>query len=227
MKVRNVFGLMLSVMLLLLAAGSSLAREPQPAGPSEAVGVNAIPAANAPWFNIDVDTIGDTGQYTSVAIDPSSGTTYISYYDATKEVLRVAVNVGSDGNCGPNNEWECQTVDSGADFGMYSSIAVNPDSGIVGIAYYDAANGKLKYAYCAYAPICKNWPIQTVDKGSFPVSNTGQYTSLQYHSNGTPYIAYYFENTGGVEGGYLRGQLWQLWAWARSWCVGVRDHTNR
>jgi len=164
MKGRNVFGLMLSVILLLLAAGSSLAREPQPAGPSEAVGVNAIPAANAPWFNIDVDTIGDTGQYTSVAIDPSSGTTYISYYDATKEVLRVAVNVGSDGNCGPNNEWECQTVDSGADFGKYSSIAVNSDSRIVGIAYYDATNGKLKYAYCASAPICKNWPIQTVDK---------------------------------------------------------------
>ncbi|MGB2909669.1 MAG: hypothetical protein WBB55_03715, partial [Anaerolineales bacterium] len=70
MKVRNVFGLMLSVILMLVAAGSSLASEPQPTGPSEAVGVNAIPAANAPWFNITVDAY-DVGQYTSVAIDPS------------------------------------------------------------------------------------------------------------------------------------------------------------
>lgn len=197
MKVRNVFGLMLSVVLLLVAVGSSLAREPQPTGPSEADGVST--AANAPWFNIDVDTPGNTGKYTSVAIELSSGKTYISYYDATNQALRVAVNVGSGGNCGPNNDWLCQTVDSGADVGKYSSIAINPASGGVGIAYYDATNGKLKYAYCASTPICSSWSRYTVDKGNFPVSNAGLYTSLKFFPNGRPVIAYYFDKLSGVD----------------------------
>ena len=207
MKVRNVFGLMLSVVLLLVAAGSSLASEPQPTGPSETVGVNADPAANAPWFNIDVDTPGDTGQYTSVAIDPVNDTTYISYYDATNKTLRWAINsgFGSGGNCGPNNSWFCMTVDSGGDVGKYSSIAIKPISGggiyypEIGIAYYDATNGKLKYAYGKLCPTC-SWSIDTVDEPIlFPTDNKGQYSSLKYDSNGTPYIAYYFENTGGSD----------------------------
>ena len=197
MKVRNVFGLMLSVVLLLVAAGSSLAGEPRPTGPSEADGVNT--PANAPWFNIDVDTPGDTGQYTSVAIELSSGKTYISYYDATNQALRVAVNVGSGGNCGPNNDWLCQTVDSGADVGKYSSIAVNPQTGGIGIAYYDATKGKLKYAYCASTPACSSWSIYTVDKGNYPVSNAGLYTSLKFAPNGRPVIAYYFEKLSSLD----------------------------
>ena len=199
MIARNIFGLMLSVMLLLLAAGSGLAYGPQPTVSSEAVGVNADLAANFPWVNIEVDTPGSVGQYTSVAIDPSSGKTYISYYDATKEALRMAVNVGSGGNCGPNNDWYCQYVDSLGNVGMYSSIAVNPLTGGIGIAYYDATNGKLKYAYCASTPACSSWSRYTVDATLGFGVVTGKYTSLQYLSDGTPYIAYHFENPGNVD----------------------------
>jgi hypothetical protein len=184
-------------MLLLLLAGSSLAREPQPAGPSEAVGVNASPAANAPWFKITVDAY-DVGQYASVAIDPVNNTTYISYYDETYKDLRMAKYVGSGGNCGPNNDWSCETVDSAGDVGKYSSIAINPVSGGVGIAYYDATNGELKYAYSEICPTC-SWSIDTVDWTTNIFGNMGQYSSLKYHSNGKPYIAYYYENLIGVD----------------------------
>jgi len=197
--------LMLSVVLLLLLAGSSLAREPQPAGPSEAVGVNADPAANAPWFKITVDAIGNVGQYTSVAIDPVNNTTYVSYYDATNNDLRMAKYVGSGGNCGPNNDWSCETVDSGGDVGKYSSIAIKPDSGgigryvpEIGIAYYDATNRKLKYAYSEICPTC-SWSIDTVDWPFGPIKRIGIDTSLKYNSNGKPYIAYYSENWIGVD----------------------------
>jgi hypothetical protein len=204
MKFRNVFGLMLSLMLLLVAAGSSLAREPQPTGPSEAIGVNADSPANAPWFNIEVDTPNDVGQYTSVAIDPFNNTTYVSYYDATNKTLRMARNrgFGSGGNCGPNNSWLCQTVDSGEYVGMYSSIAIKPASGggiyypEIGIAYYDEKNGTLKYAYAAICPTC-SWSIITVDEPFLPSINVGAYSSLKYNSNGKPYIGYYFERIGG------------------------------
>lgn len=200
MKTRNLFGLILSVMLLLLAAGSGLARGPQPTEPSEAAAANASSAANAAWFNIEVDTPGNTGQYTSVAIDPSNGGTYISYYDATNQALRMAMNRGfASGNCGPNNDWLCQTVDSGTDFGKHSSIAINPASGEIGIAYYDATNGQLKYAYAAICATC-SWNKITVDEPIlFPTDNKGQYTSLKYHSDGRAHIAYYFENTSGVD----------------------------
>jgi hypothetical protein len=117
MKVRNVFGLILSAMLPLLAAGSSLAREPQPTGPSEAIGVNADSPANTPWFNIEVDTPNDVGQHTSVAIRPYTGETYVSYYDETNKDLHLAEYVGSGGNCGTNLSWFCQTIDSGGDVG--------------------------------------------------------------------------------------------------------------
>ena len=165
---------------------------------ASAGGVNEDSAANAPWFNIEVDTPNSVGQHTSVAIDPSNGLTYVSYYDATNKALRMAQYIGSLGNCDPNNDWSCRTIDSGADFGKYSSIAIDPASGGVGIAYYDATNGKLKYAYCASAPLCF-WSKYTIDKGIFPVSSTGLYTSLKYHTDGTPHIAYHFDNPSGVD----------------------------
>jgi len=198
MKVRNVFVFILSILLLLMAAGSGLAREVQPTGSSEAVGASASSAANAPWFNIEVDTPGSVGQYTSMAINPSNDTTYISYYDATNKNLRLAMNrgFGSGGNCGPNNSWLCQTIDSGGDVGMYSSIDVNPTTGGIGIAYYDATNGRLKYVYGEICPTC-SWSVDVIDTPLlFPTDNKGQYASLKYHSNGKPYIAYYFEKPG-------------------------------
>jgi hypothetical protein len=200
MKGRNVLILMLSVMLLLLTAGSSLAGGPQPTAASDADDMNAYPVANAPWFNIEVDTPGVTGQYTSVAINPVNDTTYISYYDYTNKELRLAMNKGFGvGNCGPNNTWLCQTVDTTYGVGQYSSIAVNPSTGEIGIAYYDATNGKLKFAHAKICPIC-TWSIESIDEPIlFPTDKMGQYASLKYHTNGTPYIAYYFENTGNVD----------------------------
>jgi len=190
MEVRNVFGLMLSVMLLLLAAGSGLAR-----GPQEAAGVTAGRTADSPWFKSEVDTLNDTGHYASVAFDPWLGLTAVSYYDATSKDLRVARYVGSFGNCGPNNDWHCQTVDSGGDVGKYSSIVIR--YGWVGIAYHDATNGNLKVA-TAYSNNTA-WIVYTVDKGIFPISSTGMYTSLRIDAAGTPSIAYYFDNPTNVD----------------------------
>ena len=106
---------------------------------------------------------------------------------------------GSGGNCGPNNSWLCQTVDSTYGVGKYSSIAVNPSTGGIGIAYYDATNGQLKYAYAEICATCA-WSINTIDKPIlFPTDNKGQYSSLKYHSSGKPYIAYYLEKPSGVD----------------------------
>ena len=200
MKARKTIGLMFSVMLLFLAAGSGLAYEPQSSGAAEPVDSSADLSASPLWFNIEVDIPGIVGQYASVAIDPLTDTTYVSYYDVSNQELRLAMNKGfGTGNCGPSNSWLCTTVDSSGNVGMYSSIAINPANDEIGIAYYDATNGRLKYVHGEICPICA-WSIESIDEPIlFPTDNKGRFSSLAYDSGGTPYIAYYFENTSGVD----------------------------
>ena len=64
---------------------------------------NTNSPALAPWFIDTVDSTNDVGQHVSLAIDPENGTTYISYYNATNDDLRMATFVGTGGNCGPDN----------------------------------------------------------------------------------------------------------------------------
>jgi hypothetical protein len=70
MRVRNVFGVLLCVILAPLAAGSGLALQTQPTRPPEAVGAGTAPGAHAPWFTETVDSTGDVGQYASVSAGP-------------------------------------------------------------------------------------------------------------------------------------------------------------
>lgn len=101
-------------------------------------------------------------------------------------------------DCDPVSEWGCLKIDSGPDVGKYSSIAVNPKTGEIGIAYYDATNGKLKYANFENPRLLVHHTT-TIDKGIFPISSTGLYTSLKYNSNGQPFITYYFNNSSGTD----------------------------
>ena len=182
MKTRNVYGWILS-MLLLLAAGTGLARGSQSTGPSEAVGGNASPGAAAPWFIETVDSDSDlgVGSHVSVAIDPA-GTTYISYYDATNKDLKMAKHVGSGGNCGPDNDWSCETVDdSSNDVGKYSSIAIDPTTNLPVIAYWNKTPDYLRLATAQN----NGWDIVTIDGGP------GRYASLKIDSTGAAHIAYH------------------------------------
>ena len=116
-----------------------------PARAADAKGAAGSPAAVPPWIKQEVDTVGNRGQHVALAFDRIFGDIWVSYYDAGSKDLRVAHQVGNGGNCGPSNSWFCETVDSGGDVGQYSSITV--EGGNARIAYFDASNGYLKYAY--------------------------------------------------------------------------------
>ena len=201
MNGRNVFGLTLLMILLLLAVGSGLAQAPPPTLLPASNSADIPLASTTPWFNFEVDTSKDTGQYPSMAVDPSDGYIYISYYDVNMGDLRLARHGGTAaGVCGPDYDWDCSVVEggSGDDFGMYSSIALDPSSDGMGIAYHDASNGKLKYAYFPDRNSSAK-SVVTIDEGITSVSWTGLYTSLQYASDGSAYIAYQFNNPSGVD----------------------------
>jgi hypothetical protein len=191
--------LVLSLVVLLLTAGSGIARGPQSSGPSGGSALTSVAAANSAWHLDELDTPGYTGQHVSVAYHEDLDIILISYYDATNQRLRLARSDGlGPEDCGPNGVWSCQTLDSGPDVGQYSSIAVNPVTGGIGIAYYDATNGHLKYIVFENPHLLVH-QTYTIDKGITGVSWTGLYTSLKYSEDGNPQIAYYFDNPSGVD----------------------------
>jgi hypothetical protein len=149
--------------------------------------------ARAPYFISTIDTVNDVGEHVSIALDPASGTTYISYYDATYLDLKMAQSVVSGGNCGPGNSWRCETVDSVGDVGKYSSIAVDPTDGYPIIAYHDTTNRALKLAIGSAV----GWIFKTIQVPLF--GSAGQYASLALDATGKTQIAYYYSNLLGTD----------------------------
>ena len=198
MKTRAWFRKAMMVVMLALAIGFGLAQlYPMQAETSPN-------QTDALWFTDYVEKAGNTGTHTSIAFDPNSGTPWISYYDVGNTALKVAYYAGSGGNCGPNDTWYCQTVDETGDVGQYSSIDIHPDSNPdpfintwrVGVAYYDAINGALKFAEYSCSLACK-WDIVTVEDadGYAGAPDYGAYASMKYDFDGTPLIAYYASST--------------------------------
>jgi len=153
-----------------------------------------------------VDSVGDVGQYTSLAFDTSviPWKPAISYYDATNGNLKYARWNGLKwvGMSDPNKP---DTVDSAGDVGSYTSLAF--DSGNPAISYYDATNGNLKYARWN----CSMWggfaslsTPDTVDSAG----DVGRYTSLAFDGLGNPAISYYDATNGNLKYAHRNGARW-------------------
>jgi len=78
--------------------------------------------------------------------------------------------------------------------GQYVSLAVDPLSRRLHLAYYDANNKKLKYAVSSG----EEWLIETVDDRA---DDVGRYASLVLDDEGNPHISYY---AGDEAGGMLK-----------------------
>ena len=139
------------------------------------------------WNIETIDIQGNTGKYTSIAVD-ADNEPYICYYDVTNMDLKYAHKIGSN--------WTVQIVDSEYDCGWAgSSHSLALDSnGNAHIAYIEWITGtnivNLKYAKWTGL----EWNISLVEGGDGEEAPRC-YPSIALDSNDNPLIIYIFDKT--------------------------------
>jgi len=137
----------------------------------------------APTIRTIDNSSTSVGKYSSLVIS-AEGLPRISYYDATKGALKLAIC--HDTTCASKT---LQTVDDGGFFitaGLYSSIALN-SQGYPVISYYVSAS-LMKVAVCNNTT-CDQPTLRVVDNSS----DVGKYSSIALTKDDFPVISYFDE----------------------------------
>jgi hypothetical protein len=150
------------------------------------------PNLNA-WRYEIIDSKGDVGLYTSLALQPDATTElgyipHISYYDASNMALKYAHRSPHG-----TGTWLLSTLEDGdhpEDYGWYTSIEVD-DWGVPHISYYAPTGNDLKYATLNGV----KWYKQILDSNG----DVGKYTSLDLTQDGRPCISYYDVTNGALK----------------------------
>ncbi len=160
-----------------------------PSGPGDLIFVKCPNTACTGSSSVNLDTVGNTGSYTSLKLSTTAGTIdypRISFYDTTNGNLRF-VRCG-DKTCTPASATftNVDGVSPVTNVGQYTSLSLT-STDIPYISYYDVTNGDLKLVICG--------DVTCSSGNTFPVLDTtgdvGKYTSLSLTVTGIPRISYY------------------------------------
>lgn len=164
---------------------------------------HAVRDKNGDWHTETIDATGMTGWYASIAIDTLHTTAKkkddrinVTYYNVTKGDLRFVRY--------ENNRWQdprTLDVSNPINRGLYTSVAVDGGSG-VGVVYYDAGYGYLKYLYRS----SKGWSKPSIV--NYFSRDVGIETSLALSPNGVPFITYLDATEGNLKWARAYGNSW-------------------
>jgi len=158
----------------------------------------------ANWEIQTLDSAGDVGEYTSIALD-TTNYPHISYCDGFPNWdLKYAKWTGTS--------WSTQTVDSAGDVGLWTSIALDTNNN-PHISYSDYTNYDLKYAKWTDT----SWSTQTVDSAG----SVGEYTSIALDTNNNPHISYRASTNGDLKYAKWTGTSWSTQTVDSAGDVGV------
>ncbi|MCK4444326.1 MAG: exo-alpha-sialidase, partial [Thermoplasmata archaeon] len=137
----------------------------------------------------------DFGKYSSIAVD-LTGRAFITSWDETRGNLIIS---GSP----ENGNFGSKMVDRLGNVGQFTSVALSPGNyPYPRIAYYDQANGDLRYASWNGT----DWIIKIVDVSD----DVGQHASLEMDSQDNAHIAYYDFTSGDLKYAKQNGSSWSV-----------------
>jgi hypothetical protein len=146
------------------------------------------------------------GTYSDIVYD-KQGRLHLAYYDRDAQMLKYTVR-------STNGKWSpVETVDNIPLHGFNPSIALD-GNGHPGIAYTDANNGDLMYAFNDGSA----WSVQDADAPG----STGHYPSLAFARFDLPFISYYDKTHGALKLATIDEGKWKL-ATIDSGDIGTRD----
>ena len=149
-------------------------------GPAVAhLGAASANLAEGVWFSETVESHGDVGQRTSIAID-GSGRPHISYIYAYNPRVDDAGDLRHAWLDGTT--WQVETVDGSGEAGWSTSLALS-GLGRPRIAYHNPKRELCNYAWFDGT----DWHLETADD----THGSGMYASLELDGSGNPHISHF------------------------------------
>ena len=147
--------------------------------------VTSLLAPIVPSLPVTIDSTGEVGAYTSIAIG-TNGNPIISYYDLTNSALKVAACNNPTCTTSTNT-----TIDSAGSVGYFTSIAIGTNGNPI-ISHWDSTFGHLKIAACNNPTCAGTTELERSTNTTIDSSgNVGGFTSIAIGTNGNPIISYY------------------------------------